>query len=321
MANGKEIDLTLLGGEPLLNRSVYLLLMDYVANDNDIKISMTTNGTIWDDDILQRVKEKQVNLSISIDGNEETHLKNRKSVNGMNLYGKTMDTIETLLKNGVFFGVRMTVARNTVSDFFDNILFFYNIGIKRISAAINEFEEWDKESLEVLDDQLSKIDNWYVEHIDEGISIDLYDGKWGEVIVCRERRFCAAGTKNHFVINSDGKIFPCSYVVDDSVWEIGSIDTGIDERGFKEILGKYLIREKACPDCNINYCCISTRCGFKNYKLTGWINKASANLCNIEKIVIKHNKKVLSALLEKRNPKIIKIYDYLSENGYGIRQI
>lgn len=56
-ADGNEIDLTLLGGEPLLNRSVFIELMDYIRS-KDIKVSMTTNGTIWDDEILNRIKPK-----------------------------------------------------------------------------------------------------------------------------------------------------------------------------------------------------------------------------------------------------------------------
>lgn len=320
LANGKEIDLTLLGGEPLLNRSVFLLLLDYISDDY-INISMTTNGTIWDDEILAKIIEKRVSLSISIDGDEKTHLKNRGSKSGINLYWKTMETIRTLLKNNVLFVTRMTVAKNTVTRFFDNIIYFYKMGIKNISVAINEFEEWDDASLFRLDEELSKLDEWYLNHIDEGVFIDLYDAKIGEIMVCRERRFCSAGTKNHFVIDSRGIIYPCSYVVDDPIWEIGNIEMGINESRFREALRQHIVRKKACSDCEINYYCISTRCGFKNYKLTGWINETSINVCKLEKTIFKHNKKVYSTLLASKNSRIMMAYDYLVENGYKLRSI
>jgi len=321
LANGKAIDLTLLGGEPLLNRSVFLLLMDYVLNCDNINISITTNGTIWDEEILAKIIEKRVNLSISIDGDEQTHLKNRSSKSGKNLYGKTINTIRLLLENNISFAARMTVAKNTVCNFYDNVVYLYKMGIKHINAAINEFEEWDDFSLSILDEQFSKLDEWYINHIDEGVYIDLYDGRLGEIIVCRERRFCSAGTKNHFVIDSKGVLYPCSYVVDDPAWVIGNVYTGIVEERLKEALRQHIVRKKACPDCEINYCCISTRCGFKNYKLTGWINEANDNLCKLEKIVIKHDKYVYTTLFEGKNSRFMRTYDYLVKNGYQLRPI
>lgn len=139
--------------------------------------------------------------------------------------------------------------------------------------------------------------------------------------MCRERRFCSAGTKNHFVIDSKGVLYPCSYVVDDPAWVIGNVYTGIVEERLKEALRQHIVRKKACPDCEINYCCISTRCGFKNYKLTGWINEANDNLCKLEKIVIKHDKYVYTTLFEGKNSRFMRTYDYLVKNGYQLRPI
>lgn len=320
-AGDKEIDLTLLGGEPLLNRDVFLELMDLVSDDEKIKITMTTNGTIWDDEIMKRIVKKKVDLSISIDGDEKTHLINRVSVNGSNLYDKTQKTIRSLLENDIPFAVRMTVATNNVSRFCDNVDYFYKMGIKHINAALNEFENWNADSLRELDEQMRRLDDWYIEHIDDGILLDMYDGRLGELLVYRPRYFCSAGQKNHFVITADGKIYPCNYVANDSVWEIGDIYKGIDSERFNELTQKYYIKAKSCPECDVNYACISTRCAFKNYKLTGYLNKASLDLCNLEKLMIRHSKSVFSRLLEKDNPRLRRAVDYLNENGYQVRSL
>lgn len=246
---------------------------------------------------------------------------NRLSVSGDNLYKKTMDTIGSLMKNEIPFGIRMTIAQNTVSSFFDNVVYFYDMGIKHINIAMNEFEKWEDNNLIELDKQISKLDMFYIENIDNGLSINLYEGRMGEMIMYRKRRFCSAGTKYHFVINCDGNIYPCSYVVDDSEWKIGNIFSGIDSNIFLEKTKKYFLKEKACADCENYYCCVSTRCGFKNYRLSGWLNKANQDLCKLETICIKHNKIVFSALTESKNPRLMKAYKYIEENGYKIRPI
>ncbi|MBO7424125.1 MAG: radical SAM protein [Clostridiales bacterium] len=320
-AGDKEIDLTLLGGEPLLNRDVFLELMDLINDDDKIKVTMTTNGTIWDDEIMKRIVEKKVDLSISIDGDEKTHFTNRVSVNGSNLYEKTQKTIRSLLDNNIPFAVRMTVATNNVSYFCDNVDYFYKMGIKHINSALNEFENWSADSLRELDEQMRRLDDWYIEHIDDGILLDMYDGRLGELLVYRPRYFCSAGRKNHFVITADGKIYPCNYVANDNVWEIGDIYSGIDSERFEALKDKFFIKALACSDCGVRHACISTRCGFKNYKLTGWLNKANDDLCNLEKIMIRHTKSVFARLLEADNPRLRRAVDYLNENGYQVRSL
>lgn len=320
-AGDKEIDLTLLGGEPLLNRDVFLELMDLINDDDKIKVTMTTNGTIWDDEIMKRIVEKKVDLSISIDGDEKTHFTNRVSVNGSNLYEKTQKTIRSLIDNNIPFAVRMTVATNNVSYFCDNVDYFYKMGIKHINAALNEFENWSADSLRELDEQMRRLDDWYIEHIDDGILLDMYDGRLGELLVYRPRYFCSAGRKNHFVITADGKIYPCNYVANDNVWEIGDIYSGIDSERFEALKDKFFIKALACSDCGVRHACISTRCGFKNYKLTGWLNKANDDLCNLEKIMIRHTKSVFARLLEADNPRLRRAVDYLNENGYQVRSL
>lgn len=79
MNNPKEekIHLSLLGGEPLLNKKVFLQLFDYLdekhsENKQMFEFEMTTNGILLDDSVIEIVKSNNFKLFVSIDGDQET---------------------------------------------------------------------------------------------------------------------------------------------------------------------------------------------------------------------------------------------------------
>ena len=73
----------MLGGEPLLNKKLLRKVFEIINNEyKDIihlfHYSLTTNGVFLDDEVIQLLINNNVSLSISIDGDENTHNLNRE---------------------------------------------------------------------------------------------------------------------------------------------------------------------------------------------------------------------------------------------------
>ena len=125
----EKMHIVFLGGEPLLNKKVFLYAIEKINTDYRKKrkqfvFEMTTNGVFLDDKIIEIVRKEQINLSLSIDGTKRTHDLNRKSKGGEDYYELIVNWIKTMVKDKIPFNVRMTVSSNNVFDMYNNVCYF-----------------------------------------------------------------------------------------------------------------------------------------------------------------------------------------------------
>lgn len=308
------IDLLLLGGEPLLNKKV-LFKTDGIINHKYpeikplVRYQMTTNGILLDDVTLKFIEDNQIHLSISIDGDRETHNLNRKSINGKDVYDVIFRNMQKLIQRGIQFSVRMTITTNNVQLLCQNVQYFYELGIRKINIGMDELGDWDKKSLHVLEQQLELLDTYYLEYFanDEDAVLNLYDYKLSTFIFKRKPLYCSAGSKEHLVINSKGEFYPCGYVANDPLWEQGSVYTTLKRKEFLSTVRTHVKKISNCKDCDIAFTCCGAKCGFLNFRRTGFLNVNDKTTCNIQRILYNHNVKVFEELYRGYNKKIVKL--------------
>jgi len=86
------------GGEPLLAFDLMQLTVDYgewqaERYRKQLAFSMTTNGTLFDEEKLRFCREHGIRFLLSIDGDEETHNAHRRFADGRGTYRKVIDLI------------------------------------------------------------------------------------------------------------------------------------------------------------------------------------------------------------------------------------
>lgn len=314
------IDLMLLGGEPLLNKPIFFKVLDLIENkykNRKFNIEMTTNGTLLDQSVLDKVFETGIDLSISLDGKKFTNELNRIAKSSTEYYEKVIRQVKRLVAENRKFNIRMTITPNNVYYLMENVIYFYEMGINRIYIGLDEFIDWSDENLAVLNSQMTELDEFYLNNIIQHKNkvLNLYDFKMSIFMAKRDIMYCSAGTESHFVIDCKGNIYPCNYVVGDNKWIIGDVSFGIDRNKFVDMIKKHLIHNKGmCHKCNMLCSCNGHRCGFKNYSLTGYLDKISANTCNLEKILLKHNQYVFSTMFKRKEPRFMEMYNYCKKH-------
>lgn len=323
---GENIYLNFLGGEPLLRKelihsAINLINTKYKEHSKLFRYSITTNCTLIDDNLIELFKENEFDVSMSIDGDEYTHNINRKSIDNNNKYEVILSNIKKLRCEGINNSIRMTITTNNVDFLYDNIIYFYNLGFTRFCLGIDYFAMWDDRSLSILDYQLEKVKQFYLSNIQksEDIAIDLFDGKFTSIIIDKKILFCNAGTKGHVVINSEGDLYPCTFVSNDEEWAIGDIDNGLNTIKFKDTIKNSIFKGIKCDNCSINFTCQGRKCGFLNYSQTKYLNKSTPILCKIEKILYKHNTQILKVLYKTKNSKLIEILNCAKEHNLKFR--
>ncbi|CAM4455954.1 MAG: radical SAM/SPASM domain-containing protein [Paenibacillus macerans] len=321
----EKIHLSLLGGEPLLNKKVLLRLFDYIDDKyREIKqrfeFEMTTNGILLDDRIMEIVRNNNFKLYVSIDGDRETHNLNRSSGNKRNYYDTILRNLQKLIEQKVQFGVRMTVTCNNVHIFHQNVLYFYEMGVKRVHAAYDDFGAWTRETLNLLDEQMELLDEYYLNSVanTQDRLFNLHDLKLTTFFASRKPLFCSAGSIGHFTVNSSGDIFPCGYVLNDMKWNIGNFQEGIDRTKLISCIKASVKPSNKCNDCDIAFTCSGRKCGFQNYRLTGSLNIPSDITCKLERILYKHNYQVIKKMYERKIPRLMRYFEIAEANQIKI---
>lgn len=207
--------------------------------------------------------------------------------------------------------VRMTVTANNIQFFYENIKYFYEQGIKRYDIGFDFFSTWEEREIDILSREMKKIVEFYKEYEkDEELFINILDDKIIPHITKRTQCYCNAGSNGHFVVDCKGKIYPCTYVVGNNLWEIGNIWEGIDHEKLWKQIRNSVKNPSPCLKCNIAELCIGGQCGFMNYSLSGFLNQPNAAECKIEKILFENQRNIIMYLKQigsKRIEELLKI--------------
>ena len=121
--------LNLSGGEPFLRNDIFEIL-DYAQKFEDIVI--TTNGTLLNDEKCKKLSTyKNIKLSISLDGLEETHDKFRRKKGA---FKKVIDTLPILNKYNIKYAIKYTLSKETAKDAIELLNLVAQIGAKEFNV-------------------------------------------------------------------------------------------------------------------------------------------------------------------------------------------
>lgn len=269
------------GGEPLLNFPA-IKEISYVIKDKypTAELSFTTNGTIINNDILDFMYEMQCEVSISIDGDKNTHDRYRINKVGEGSHRLVMNTISRMKSRGITnIRYRMTFNSHTVDRLFDNINWLFVNRINNIVASPDYFDaDWDEKSLENYENTLYRLKNYY-NNIESGqLYISLLDNN---LVKYKGRCNVGSGSYN---IAVDGSVYPCTYTVGNLKYKIGNIMEGIDKKRVRSLQEICYQEINECDRCDYKMHCNAYRCRFVNEIIVGDINKVAPIICNFDNI-------------------------------------
>lgn len=274
----ESIHINFHGGEPLLNfnliNTICCIMKDY---NLQVSYSMTTNGLLLEEKIIETIIKNKIYLSISIDGNHTVHDCNRVDHIGMGSYKRVIFNLKKCLRYGMSPRIRMTLCPDTIPFLFDSVLSLYSLGCKNIVAVPNFYDiRWNDTSLKILDKEIKKIDN-FIRYQDVSFS-------FLESIPIEPKGTCQGGVEE-CSIDVDGQIYPCSFAIGDNELNIGNLKEGINYDKLIKINEINKAKLQECRGCQFEKYCISSRCKILNKKITGDYLLPSALICNFENIV------------------------------------
>lgn len=294
--NRHNLEVDFFGGEPLMNWDVVKDLVAYgrsieKEHNKRFRFTLTTNGTLLNDDILEFANKEMSNLVLSIDGRKEVHDNMRPFRDGRSSYDEILPKYKKAAesRDQMNYYVRGTYTHfNT--DFAADVLHLADEGFQQISVepVVAQPEEpyaLTEEDIPVLLEQYDILADEMLKRRKEGrgfnffhFMIDLEGGP------CVYKRLSGCGAGCEYVsVTPWGDIYPCHQFVGQEDYKLGSIYDGIQKKDLQKKFHDCNVYSKPdCSNCFARYYC-SGGCMANSQHFTGDIYGAYKVGCELQR--------------------------------------
>jgi uncharacterized protein len=300
----KSINIT--GGEPLLEIS-YLIDLINKLNNSGTNISISTNGVLITDQILEFFNDNKIKLKLSIDGLDYYHDMNRKTLKNEGTFQSIWENV-LKIKNyykGIKLICHITLMPKILAGFTNIIKKLIEIGISNISFGIVVEDKWNDNEIKTFETILENISDLIISGILSNCDY-IIDPIYSFVInsykylLDRNYRMQSCEAGNDFIsILPDGSITPCG-VFTSSAYDIDEIKIGDIKNGFSKECDflKFDKLNEECYKCVLNDRCPKS-CPAKNKLITGDFGLTSKTSCDFNKLMIKYSDRLLNKIYDK----------------------
>ena len=281
----RNLEVDFFGGEPLLNFDVVKQLVKYARSiekdkNKNFRFTLTTNGVLIDDDVIDFCNAEMDNVVLSLDGRPEIHDHFRKDLGGNGSYDKILPKFKKFVekRGDKSYYMRGTFTHNNV-DFTNDIFHMADLGFKELSmepvvCPPNEPYALTDEDLPILLRQYEILSKEMIKRKKAGNGFTFYhymlDLSNGPCIYKRITG-CGSGTE-YMAVTPQGELYPCHQFVGDEKYKLGDIWNGVSNH---EKVNEFKLcnayAKEECKDCFAKLYC-SGGCAANSYHATGNIN-------------------------------------------------
>ena len=292
----KNLEVDFFGGEPLMNFQVVKDLVAYARSiepetGKRFRFTLTTNGMLVDDDVIDFCNRECHNVVLSLDGRKEVHDRFRRDYAGNGSWEKIVPKFQKFVKAR---GDRGYYMRGTFThanpDFLKDIQAMLDLGFTELSmepvvCAADDPSALTEADKPIVMEQYEKLLALMLERDREGRPFTFYhymiDLKGGPCIYKRISG-CGSGTE-YMAVTPWGDLYPCHQFVGEEAFKLGDIYTGVTNHAVQEQFAACNVyAREECRTCWARLYC-SGGCAANAYHATGRINGVYAYGCDLFK--------------------------------------
>ena len=292
----RNLEVDFFGGEPLMNWDVVKKLVGYARKrekeaGKNFRFTLTTNGMLIDDDVIDFSNREMSNVVLSLDGRKEIHDRLRVDYAGNGSYDRIVPKFQEFVKrrgDGDYY-MRGTFTHAN-PDFLNDIKVMLDLGFDKLSmepvvCAPGDEAALTEEDMPVVFEQYEKLAELMLEREKAGkpftfyhYMIDLTDGP------CIYKRIsgCGSGTE-YMAVTPWGDLYPCHQFVGEEKYKLGDIWNGVTAKGVQDEFACCNVYTRPdCADCWAKLYC-SGGCAANAYHSTGSVNGVYKYGCELFK--------------------------------------
>jgi len=277
-----NLEVDFFGGEPLMNWEVVKQLVKYgreqeKTSGKKFRFTLTTNGVLIDDDVIEFCNREMHNVVLSLDGRKEVHDRLRKDYAGQGSYDRIVPKFQKFAaaRKDLNYYIRGTFTHQNV-DFTNDIFHMADLGFTELSmepvvCAPTEPYALTEEDMPKLMEQYEILAKEMLRREKEGRGFTFYHYMLNlEHGPCIYKRLsgCGSGTE-YMAVTPWGELFPCHQFVGDSAYSMGDVWKGVTNTELQDKFRQCNIYSRPeCENCWAKLYC-SGGCAANAYHAAG----------------------------------------------------
>ena len=278
----RNLEVDFFGGEPLMNFDVVKQLVAYARSiekekGKNFRFTLTTNGMLVDDDVIDFANRECHNVVLSLDGRKEIHDRYRVDYAGRGSWEQIVPKFQKFVKErgGKGYYMRGTFTHAN-PDFLKDIQTMLDLGFNELSmepvvCAPGDPSELTKEDLPIVLDQYEKLADLMLERDREGRPFTFYHymiDLTGGPCIYKRISGCGSGTE-YMAVTPWGDLYPCHQFVGEEKFKLGDIWNGVTNKPIQcDFASCNVYARPDCRDCWAKLYC-SGGCAANAYHSTG----------------------------------------------------
>ena len=289
-----NLEVDFFGGEPLMNFGVVKDLVAYARSiekehNKNFRFTLTTNGVLVDDDVIEFANKECSNVVLSLDGRKEIHDRYRVDYAGNGSWDKIVPKFQKFVeaRNGKNYYMRGTFTHQN-PDFLKDIQQMLDLGFSELSmepvvCAPGDPAELTEEDLTVVMKQYEDLADLMLKRDKEGKPFTFYHymiDLTGGPCIYKRISGCGSGTE-YMAVTPWGDLYPCHQFVGDEKFKLGNVWDGVTNQGIQsEFASCNVYAHPECKDCWARLYC-SGGCAANAYHATGSVTGVYESGCKL----------------------------------------
>lgn len=292
----RNLEVDFFGGEPLMNFDVVKQLVEYARSiekekGKNFRFTLTTNGVLIDDDVINFANREMSNVVLSLDGRKDVHDRYRVDYKGEGSWEKIVPKFKKLVqaRGNKDYYMRGTFTHHN-PDFLEDIQTMLDLGFTELSMEPVVCADTDEsaltyDDLPVVMEQYEKLAQLMISRRKEGRPFTFYhymiDLQGGPCIYKRISG-CGSGTE-YMAVTPWGDLYPCHQFVGDKKFLLGNVFDGVKNTAIQdEFMECNVYAREECRDCWARLYC-SGGCAANAYHATGSVKGVYKYGCELFK--------------------------------------
>ncbi len=279
-----NLEVDFFGGEPLMNWDVVKELVAYARTQEEphnkkFRFTLTTNGMLIDDDVIDFANREMHNVVLSLDGRKEIHNRLRVDYAGQGSYDRIVPKFRELVerRGGKGYYMRGTFTHAN-PDFTRDLFHMADLGFDQLSmepvvCAPSDPAALTEEDLPIVLEQYEILAKEMLRREKEGRPITFYHymlDLTGGPCIYKRISGCGSGTE-YMAVTPWGDLYPCHQFVGEEAYKLGDIWQGVTNTAVRdEFKACNAYARPACADCWAKLYC-SGGCAANAYHASGSI--------------------------------------------------
>ena len=278
----RNLEVDFFGGEPLMNFDVVKQLVAYARSvekqhNKNFRFTLTTNGMLIDDDVIDFANRECANVVLSLDGRKEVHDRFRVDYTGKGSWEQIVPRFQKMVdaRGGKEYYMRGTFTHAN-PDFVNDIKTMLDLGFNELSmepvvCAPGDPSELTETDMPIVMKQYEELADLMIERRKTGKPFTFYHymiDLTGGPCIYKRVSGCGSGTE-YMAVTPWGDLYPCHQFVGEEKFRLGDVWQGVtNHEAQAEFAACNVYAHPECADCWAKLYC-SGGCAANAYHATG----------------------------------------------------